>query len=593
MRWVDRLLQRWREPVAMRWIPRGGRVLDVGCHEGEFLRRLGRHLGAGVGLDPRAPATSGSRWTLIRDRFPPASPLPPASFDAVVMLATLEHIRDKDPLAEECFRLLRPGGRVVVTVPSRLVDPIVSLLTRLRLADGMSLDEHHGFDPAQTPAVFARHGFNLLRRCTFQFGLNHLFVFTKPAVHGSGAGAQPAPEWNLSPKDCPNGDGPLPPHGGAPAKPLRVTVVSHYALPHIGGIEVVVDREVRALCESGCRVTLVTTDVGGPGGAPQYAEGVRVERLPAWNWLERRLGIPYPLVLPSHVARLAGLIRECDVLHAHGAIYQLSVLAILLGKATGKRVILTEHSGPQPSINRVATAVARLGFETLGRVTTQLSDRVTSVNARVAVFLERLARTRRKSLFLPNPIDLAQFRGRSPEERRVARARLGWGDDRPKVLFVGRLTSEKGVNQLLAAADPRFDLVFLGPGDPVALGPLPRPGVVYLPPRPPAQMVDVYHAADVLVLPSLREGFSLVAQEALACGLKVVTTYDPGYLPYLPISGLVFCGREPEAISSAIHTSLVGDSPSLPVAGGLLALAPRDWVARLLGPEIHQAASPL
>jgi glycosyltransferase involved in cell wall biosynthesis/SAM-dependent methyltransferase len=594
MRLVDRLLQRWRESVAMRWIPRGARILDVGCHQGEFLRRLGRNLGSGVGLDPHATPISEPQLTLIRDLFPPASPLPPASFDVVVMLATLEHIRDKDRLAEECFRLLRPGGRVVITVPSRFVDPIVALLTRLRLADGMSLDEHHGFDPLDTPTVFARHGFSLLQWSTFQFGLNHLFVLTKPAVPKSDVHERPTPERNLVLGGHPTGNGALAPRAKAPAKPLRVTVVSHYALPHIGGIEVVVDREVRALRESGCRVTLVTTDIGGPGGTPQYAEGVQVERLPAWNGLERRLGIPYPFVLPSHIPRLMSLVRECDVLHVHGAIYQLSVLAILLGKAMGKRVILTEHCGPQPHASRVATAVARLGFETLGRVTTQLSDRVTSVNGRVTTFLERLARTRRKSLFLPNPIDLSQFHRRSPEERRAARAKLGWGDDRPKVLFVGRLTSDKGADHLLATADPRFDLVFLGPGDPATLGPLPRPGVVYLPPRPPAQVVDVYHAADVLVLPSLREGFPLVVQEALACGLKVVTTYDPGYLPYLPIPGLLFCGREPEAISGAIRASLVGDGPSTPLAGTLLALTPQDWVARLLGPEIppDYAATP-
>jgi glycosyltransferase involved in cell wall biosynthesis len=121
------------------------------------------------------------------------------------MLATLEHIRDKDELVEECFRVLRPGGRVVVTVPSRLVDPIVMALARLGLADGMSLDEHHGFDPSQTRRLFMRHGFRFHRWQEFQFGLNHLFVFTKsvtslrsamPSSHcGSPCVANPVDEF--------------------------------------------------------------------------------------------------------------------------------------------------------------------------------------------------------------------------------------------------------------------------------------------------------------------------------------------------------------------------------------------------------------
>jgi SAM-dependent methyltransferase len=190
MRWFDGFLQRWRASVARRWIPRGARVLDVGCHQGEFLRGLGSRLGFGLGLDPLAQPESGPRWTLVRDKFPTAVPLPAASFDAVVMLATLEHVCEKDELARACAQVLRPGGRVVVTVPSPLVDPIVLALARLGLADGMSLEEHHGFDPAQTRGLFTRHGFELLQWREFQLGLNHLFVFSKPGPRDAAPGSR-------------------------------------------------------------------------------------------------------------------------------------------------------------------------------------------------------------------------------------------------------------------------------------------------------------------------------------------------------------------------------------------------------------------
>jgi SAM-dependent methyltransferase len=133
-------------------------------------------------MDPLAVPNDGPRYQIRTDSFREPSPFPETCFDTIVLLATLEHIRDKDPLGRECYRLLRPGGRLIITVPSPLVDEVVRLLSRLRLADGMSLEEHHGFDPRTTPEVFERHGFLLEHRRHFQLGLNHLFVLRKPQV---------------------------------------------------------------------------------------------------------------------------------------------------------------------------------------------------------------------------------------------------------------------------------------------------------------------------------------------------------------------------------------------------------------------------
>ena len=109
----------------------------------------------------------------------------------------------------------------------------------------------------------------------------------------------------------------------------------------------------------------------------------------------------------------------------------------------------------------------------------------------------------------------------------------------------------------MSAAGPEFDLVFCGPGDPAILGTLPRSGVEYLPPRPQDQLRRVYHAADALVLPAeVREGFPLVVQEAVACGLPVVLGHDPGFAPYRDLPGFVMCDRTPDAVRSAIRRAL-------------------------------------
>jgi len=136
-----------------------------------------------------------------------------------------------------------------------------------------------------------------------------------------------------------------------------------------------------------------------------------------------------------------------------------------------------------------------------------------------------------------NGIDLARF---TPTEATAAagrdiRKRLGVGEKDLLILFAGRIRREKGVNELvtafdeLAARDRRVHLLLLGSveGD----DPL-RPEVTeriaeggrihqidWL-----AEPVPAYAAADIVVLPSYREGFGNVCLEAGAMGLPVVAS---------------------------------------------------------------------
>jgi SAM-dependent methyltransferase len=179
MRRLDRLLQRWRMGIANRWIPRGSRVLDIGCHQGELFHCLGERIGPSVGIDPQVQASASPRHQLMPLEFAGRLPFADASFDVVVLLATLEHLDHKAALAAECARVLSRGGRVVITLPGPAVDGILAILTRLHVVEGMSLEQHHGFAPEEVPLYFAQPHFDLEKHSRFQLGLNHLFVFRR------------------------------------------------------------------------------------------------------------------------------------------------------------------------------------------------------------------------------------------------------------------------------------------------------------------------------------------------------------------------------------------------------------------------------
>lgn len=183
MKSLDRILRTWRMAKAKRYIPQGARVLDVGCGDGAFLQYLGSRIREGVGIDPDvAQSRTVGSYTLIAGRFPDDLPeLGP--FDAITMLAVLEHFPEAQlpQVVTTCARLLRSGGVLVITVPSPKVDAILHTLQRLRLVDCLGhFHEHHQFNAANTPQLFAKGGLSLLRAKRFQLGLNNLFVLQKP-----------------------------------------------------------------------------------------------------------------------------------------------------------------------------------------------------------------------------------------------------------------------------------------------------------------------------------------------------------------------------------------------------------------------------
>ncbi len=181
MKPLDRVLQRIRVRTVSPYIKRGSRLLDIGCADGVLYQQIGP-LANYVGVDPDAPVTvPWPNARFIRDTFPTSKLDPSERFDAITALAVLEHVPpDVQPrFAQSCAKLVVPGGCVALTVPSPIVDSILKLLKRTFLLDGMRDDQHYGFDPASTRALFEPCGFRMEGHRRFELGLNHLFVFRR------------------------------------------------------------------------------------------------------------------------------------------------------------------------------------------------------------------------------------------------------------------------------------------------------------------------------------------------------------------------------------------------------------------------------
>lgn len=122
----------------------------------------------------------------------------------------------------------------------------------------------------------------------------------------------------------------------------------------------------------------------------------------------------------------------------------------------------------------------------------------------------------------------------------------------PHVLFVGRLSREKGIEDFIEATEgvPRV-VVGDGPVDvPEAVGFV-----------PPAELGGWYERATVVCVPSRREGYGMVAREAMAYGRPVVVTAVGGLLDAVEDerTGLVVPPRDVPALRAAV-VRLLGDA---------------------------------
>ena len=108
-------------------------------------------------------------------------PLKNETFGAVICTAVIEHLTDPELMAGEAFRILRPGGMLILTTPSRLNKKIVEFLAfRLGWFDQAEIADHKNyFMPAELESLLSRAGFKNIKIKFFQVSLNILAVCQK------------------------------------------------------------------------------------------------------------------------------------------------------------------------------------------------------------------------------------------------------------------------------------------------------------------------------------------------------------------------------------------------------------------------------
>lgn len=199
-----------------------------------------------------------------------------------------------------------------------------------------------------------------------------------------------------------------------------------------------------------------------------------------------------------------------------------------------------------------------------------------SLSESISLEYERIGVPSDRISLVPNAVDLGRFQQKI--DRVVVRQRLGLPAGTCIFLSVGRNHPQKDYPTLFKAArkllktDPNFHLLIVGRDTAKLENSVSEHGlsgrvllrqvgsVEGVTELPSQELLEMYLASDVFVMPSLMEGFSSALLEAMAAGLPVITTDAPGCREFVRSGkdAVVVPVSDPDALADAMHRMIDG-----------------------------------
>jgi len=317
---------------------------------------------------------------------------------------------------------------------------------------------------------------------------------------------------------------------------MKIIQVVHRYYPAVGGAENQVKSISEELVRRGHKVSVITTNSLSVLDIPsllhlfqrkkvnlqknEEIEGVDVHRYDA---LFRFYG--FLVTIPMRKL----LTTKADIIHAYGFYITTSLVAMMAAKHRSLPFLLTANDATVSLYgSAVKRACSNIYNYTIGKLLILNSSRVIAVSRTNAEDLVNLGVAEQKITVIPNGVKLERF---------FDGTSMGIEKNGPVVLYVGRISEDKGIQCLMRAAPsvlksfPHTKFLIVGE-DYGYLGKLRalvsnlgmEKSVIFTGHLTGRQLVSVYRSADVFVLPSELEAFGIVVIEAMASGVPVIVS---------------------------------------------------------------------
>lgn len=189
---LEPILRRMRLARVLPYVRRYGpgcHLLDIGCDtRAALLRAVEPYIARGVRIDFKAPALKSERLETVSMVLDTSLPFESESCDVVTMLAVLDHLEKPDAVLREIVRVLRPGGGLILTVPSWHAKPVLEFLAfRMGIVCAEEIRDHKRYYNREELywALTEQAGMRLETHRYFQWRFNNFVFATKPVEQAS------------------------------------------------------------------------------------------------------------------------------------------------------------------------------------------------------------------------------------------------------------------------------------------------------------------------------------------------------------------------------------------------------------------------
>lgn len=308
---------------------------------------------------------------------------------------------------------------------------------------------------------------------------------------------------------------------------MNILVVGNYYYPeHRGGIETVSNYLVKYYKDFGNEVRWVAADV------PPTFRTLRDGDIPirAWNFAEENLGFPHPIPFPSEFLKLYTSIKWADVIHLQDCLYPINILSFIVAKLFKKPILLTQYAKFIPYRQLYKRLLQLIGYQTIGWVMFTLVDKVTFITSNVRDNMQHINPVKMQTI-VSLGVDTDFYKPIDSNKRTLLRKKLYGNISRPIILFVGRMVERKGVHLIRPLIKKYNNWIWVLVGRPDDYNPneWEEENLIYIQNATDKELHELYSLADLLVHPSVGEGFTLIASESLACGTPIVISDESLY----------------------------------------------------------------
>jgi len=301
---------------------------------------------------------------------------------------------------------------------------------------------------------------------------------------------------------------------------IKITIVTPFYNNHGGGIEIVAERLIKEISKKNHYIfTWIASDCDP---AP-VIENQRMLPMYSINILDKIFKVPLPIWGIKSIKKLYDSIKESNVVWIHDTLYMGNIFAYMFARINKKPIIITQHITSISYKNPILSTLMKFADNVFSKRMLKNADEVTFISDRVAEdYYNRIIFTKPIKV-IPNGVDTRLFHLPLSENRRFLRQQFALKSEQPVLLFVGRFVERKGLEVIkqLAQKLPKWRFWLAGNGN-IDPNKWLLPNVHVFNDRKDQSLSDLYQAADLFILPSYGEGFPLVIQEAIACGLPVL-----------------------------------------------------------------------